>query len=545
MADLNFPTSPSLNDTYSFGGKTWVWNGVAWQLQNQGAINGLPIGNATPSTGTFTTLSATGNISAVGNISGNYFIGNGSLLTGINASGGGGTVYFQDTAPASPSSGDIWIVGNTAVQLIYFSDGTSSQWAEMEAFQTFTGSNVTNSPGGSIYQIQYNSGTGNFAGSSGLTFDGSTLAVDGAISASGNVISSGNVYVSGLVGAGQLSVSGNVTVGGNMTPVSNATQSLGNTTNFWKDLYLAGNSIYLGAATIAANATAVTITNPAGGTFAIQGASTALIASTVTATGNVVGGNITTAGQISTAGNITSAGNISGSYLLGNAYFVSGLSPTKIYNGTTEANIGTAGGNANISVGGVSNVAVFASTGLFVTGVVSASGNITGGNLSVGVGTATVGGIVNANANGVGNIGSQTTYFNTVFAQATSAQYADLAEFYEADAEYPPGTVLEFGGEREVTLATSGTAAVAGVVSTKPAYSMNAGCPGIPVSIALQGRVPCGVVGPVRKGDLMISAGNGLAKATKTPTFGQIIGKALENYSNAEPGVIEIAVGRL
>ena len=77
MSTLNFPTSPSLNETYSFGTKTWIWNGAAWQLSTAGAINDIPIGNVTPSTGAFTTVSATGNITA------DYFIGNGSQLTGL------------------------------------------------------------------------------------------------------------------------------------------------------------------------------------------------------------------------------------------------------------------------------------------------------------------------------------------------------------------------------------------------------------------------------------------------------------------------------
>lgn len=55
---LNFPSNPSPNDTYSFGNKTWQWNGVGWELNTTGAINDLPIGNVTPSTGSFTTLSA-------------------------------------------------------------------------------------------------------------------------------------------------------------------------------------------------------------------------------------------------------------------------------------------------------------------------------------------------------------------------------------------------------------------------------------------------------------------------------------------------------
>src|SRR5210317_422233 len=57
---LNFPNSPSLNDTYTFGNKTWIWNGAAWKLKTDGAINDIPIGNSSPSTGAFTTLSATG-----------------------------------------------------------------------------------------------------------------------------------------------------------------------------------------------------------------------------------------------------------------------------------------------------------------------------------------------------------------------------------------------------------------------------------------------------------------------------------------------------
>jgi len=54
---LDFPANPSVNDTYSFGGKTWIWNGAGWALDSSGAINNIPIGNITPSTGNFTTLS--------------------------------------------------------------------------------------------------------------------------------------------------------------------------------------------------------------------------------------------------------------------------------------------------------------------------------------------------------------------------------------------------------------------------------------------------------------------------------------------------------
>lgn len=148
------------------------------------------------------------------------------------------------------------------------------------------------------------------------------------------------------------------------------------------------------------------------------------------------------------------------------------------------------------------------------------------------------------------NIGLPGKRFNTVYSvlfdgTATSAEYADLAENYVSDAKYLPGTVLEFGGEFEVTIAEDSTTRVAGVVTTDPAYLMNSKCKGENVvAIALQGRVPCKVRGEIRKGDMLISGGNGYARKTTSPQLGTIIGKALENFSGIE-GVIEVAVGRL
>ena len=153
-------------------------------------------------------------------------------------------------------------------------------------------------------------------------------------------------------------------------------------------------------------------------------------------------------------------------------------------------------------------------------------------------------------ANSKCNIGLPGRTFGNVYADifngvATSAQYADLAENYVADAEYAPGTVLEFGGEFEVTLAQDGTNRVAGVVTTNPAYLMNSNCQGTyVVAVALQGRTPCKVRGLIRKGDMLISGGNGFARTTQTPQMGTVIGKALGDFDGIE-GIIEVAVGRL
>ena len=158
--------------------------------------------------------------------------------------------------------------------------------------------------------------------------------------------------------------------------------------------------------------------------------------------------------------------------------------------------------------------------------------------------------IVKSGTNNVGDIGQAANVFANIYATtfrgvSTTAQYADLAEKYSADADYEPGTVLHFGGEAEVTLCdTDMCSKVAGVVTTAPAHLMNSALEGVTAAVALQGRVPCKVIGPVSKGDMMVSAGNGAARAEANPNMGSVIGKSLENFAG-ETGVIEVAVGRL
>jgi hypothetical protein len=154
--------------------------------------------------------------------------------------------------------------------------------------------------------------------------------------------------------------------------------------------------------------------------------------------------------------------------------------------------------------------------------------------------------IFNGSSNGVGNIGNSSTYFNTVFAKSTSAQYADIAEMYVADAAYSPGTVLAFGGNHEVTISSvENDVKVAGVVSTNPSYLMNSTLSGQHVvAVALVGRVHTHVQGNVRKGDMMVSAGNGVAMSCSAPAMGTVIGKALEDFTGTQ-GKVELVVGRL
>jgi len=242
----------------------------------------------------------------------------------------------------------------------------------------------------------------------------------------------------------------------------------------------------------------------------IDGATSVVnINTSLSAIGNISSGNLTTAGQVA-GGNFAATASITA--------------------GTTITATGNvAGGN------------------ITTAGAVAASGNITAQNISVGVGDVAVGSISNNNADGVGNIGSAGVSFNTVHALATSAQYADMAERFHADAEYAPGTVVELGGVNEVTICTEElSTSVFGVVSDKPAYLMNggAGTDATHPPIAMSGRVPVNVMGFVTKGDRLVSAGNGLARAAtleESSAF-NVIGRALENKTDTEIGSIEAIV---
>jgi hypothetical protein len=457
---------------------------------------------------------------------------------------------------------------------------------------------------------------------------------------------------------------------GNIIPQANVTYNLGTPTLRWKDLYLAGNSIYLGNALITANATSLIMTNPAGGQTVLAGATT-----TSSVAGNITGGNVLTGGFVSAVGNIITGTNTStpgrigvgtatpdaeitilanpqtstytlagfsttlgtdlhivgadatqtritqdtfgtGAYVAftGRAARGTAASPTQTQSGDILAEFTARGFSSgtlqfgNVSTGKLdvvaaenftdssraTNVVIYTTATSSITptaiatfssntsSALSVAGNIVAGNINVTTGTITGNLVINGTisdagqldisttasngnivltpngsgnvniasnvmptANATSNIGSAGYYFNTAFVKATSAQYADLAEKYTADAAYAPGTILIFGGTAEVTVnAEDGDRKVAGVVSTNPSYIMNSGLEGEHVAtVALTGRVPTLVVGPVRKGDLMVATGLGRARAEADPRIGSVIGKALEDFDGAE-GTIEVVVGR-
>jgi hypothetical protein len=354
------------------------------------------------------------------------------------------------------------------------------------------------------------------------------------VSASATVIGVGNITGGNVLTGGLMSSTGNATHGNIDTAgLITATGNIVATANVRGGNMIATTLVQ--GSILSATANVFATANVSGTYFLGTGISlSGNVISGISTTANITGSNIIataamSAVSVSASGNITATGNITGGNVLGGANV----------NATTHTGT-TVSVTANITGGNILTGGLISATGA-ITGAA-----ITGTSLTVSTGNITLGNIVNAGANLSGNIGSATGYFNTVFAKATSAQYADLAEWYEADADYPPGTVLVFGGDKEVTMAIGiNDVRVAGVVSTNPAHIMNAGLDVEHIAVvALTGRVPTLVVGAVAKGDMMVSAGGGRAKACATPVMGSVIGKAVQDHPGG-PGTIEIVVGRL
>ena len=403
-------------------------------------------------------------------------------------------------------------------------------------YPVFVNANTTaNYALGSNASFRFNAATGNLiatlltgtittAAQPNITSVGSltTLTVTGNanvgnLGTAGLVVATGNVTGGNLVTGGVVSATGNV-IGGNINSAGTVTASqlISNVATGTAPLVVTSttqvanlNSATAGLATYATTANAVAGANVSG---AVAFATTANAVAGANVSGTV--SSATTAGTVTTAAqpNITSTGTLSS--LTVSANVSTGGIKTDNYYYANGVSISFAGAYSN------SNVASYLPT---YTGTVGATALTTGANTTA---------------------GTITGNWTLTSGSKLESSYADLAEYYEADQIYTPGTVLEFGGNKEVTLAQDGTTRVAGVVSTNPSYAMNAKCPSIAVAVALQGRVPTKVRGAVRKGDMMVSAGNGFARPWNNPQMGTVIGKALENFDGIE-GVIEVAVGRL
>jgi hypothetical protein len=547
-------------------------------------------------------VSSAGNITATGNITGGNIISSNLITSAGNVNAANFNSAGNVVASGAISAvGDITttgtfigtfagnITGNFVIpgantQVVFNTNGNADAVAAM----TFnTDSNVFTVTGnvstGNLLTSAAVIATGNVTGgniTATANVTGGNLITAGQITAGTTITATGNVTGGNVITAGRVTATGNVT-GGNVITVGVITAS-GNVT---------GGNLVGGGVTAISNITGGNINITSLGSFGnvtvlgnVTGAnlnSTNLSATTLAVTGNISSGNLAVTTAISTSGTVTAMGNISsgaGITAQGNISAVGNVSAGAFIAGGVIQATSTITGGAFATTGTITasgNITATANvTGgnVITAGQVVATGNVSGGNLVITGNIVNTGALIvttgsngditlspngsgvivaskdihNGQANAVGNIGSSTGYFNTVFASATSALYADLAEFYLADADYAPGTVLCFGGSQEVTQCNvDGCVAVAGVVSTNPAYQMNSGLTGdYVVAMALVGRVPVIVQGPVARGDMMVSAGNGRARAEKHPAMGTVIGKALQDFDGVV-GEIEVVVGKL
>ena len=348
---------------------------------------------------------------------------------------------------------------------------------------------------------------------------------------------------------------GTVQIKGNILPSANVTYNLGSDTARWNEIFLAGGSIVLGNVVIKnTGGNAVGFFGPDGttpGTIdanveiagdSIQNGTSLVDFAGVNGNVNITAGGvasmIATTDGANVTGNLTATGNVAATYFLGDGSQLTGIDATAIQNGTTNV---TTAANADITLtrGGtltatVGTAGITLNNGTFVGDLTGTASNITSQANSA---TITAASTNTANQivlrDGSGNFSA-----GVITATATAARYADLAEMYAADEAIEPGTVVHFAGEGKLAACdVANCRAVAGIISTDPAYLMNSTQEG--VALALAGRVPCKVTGPVAAGDLIVSAGNGMAMANNDAAMGTVIGKAIEANESGE-GVIEV-----
>jgi len=429
------------------------------------------------------TLDGTTGITASGNITGSYILGNGSQLSGIITSVSSLSNGTSNVSVTS-SGGNVTVgVGGTPNVAVF----------------TTTGANIAGT---------LNTGTGN-ANVGNL---GATTVVATTLTGTLSTAAQTNITSVGTLGA--LAVSGNASSG---TAAADT-----NTTQLATTAYVIGQASATTPTTIGTN-TIGTSLRYARADHTHSGVSSAVASTGISVSAATGAVTFTNTGVTSAvAGTNISVSGATGAVTIA----VTGTVPTA----TTAATVTTAAQPNITSVGTLTSVT-------------------TSGAITVNSGAAATA-IVNGATTGVGNIGSTTTTFNTVFAKATTAQYADLAENYIADQDYPVGTVIMIGGAKEIRNSNgSHSTKIIGTVSDNPAYLMNSGLTAEHVvTVALTGRVPCCVVGAIQRGDLLVASElHGIATVLNSNLYqpGCVIGKALEEYNSDVPGLIEIIVGKI
>jgi hypothetical protein len=423
---------------------------------------------------------------------------------------------YQHTGLVRDASDDVWkLFANVVAEPTTTVDFTNATYSNLRVGNLIT-TGVTYANGQSILTNV----------ESAITTANTNMKgyVDGQISTTGSSITTANTNMKGYVD-GQISTT--------TTAITTANTAMKG--------YVDANITAINNSLAGANATMVTsvtgtapVTSSGGTTPAISmAAATASVNGYMTSTyaskldGIAAGAtNVTNTNQLTNgAGFITSSGTATNLYGAGASYIASSSSGTGYGSAIQIREAGLAGAQAS-AIAAAPRLAFHWSGVVASSIVMEASGRIA---------------IVN-------NPGTSYEAFacGVMTGTATNARYADLAENYSSDKKYVPGTVVVFGGNEEITISTfSHDTAVAGVISTNPAHLMNSELDGLPV--ALQGRVPCRVQGPINKGDRVVTSDvRGVAERLDMTKYqpGCIIGKALGSIPDGEIVTIEVVVGR-
>jgi filamentous hemagglutinin len=534
----------------------------------------LTYGGAFSATGNITggnLLFGTGIVSGTGNVFANNLTGTlqTASQTNITSVGtlGALTVTANITGGNILTGGLISATGNITTAGIMSSTGNAIHGNILTAgliSATSTITSAANIIGGNILTAGIMSSTGNAIHGNILT--GGLISATSTITSAANIIG-GNILTAGIMSSTANAIHGNILTGGLISATSNIT---------------GGNILTAGIMSSTANAIHGNILT--GGlisaTSNITGGNILFGTGIVSGTGNVFATNLTGTLQTAAQPNITSVGTLTnlsvtnstvGSWITqitggslgntaGNQVLLSRWTTFNSNSNYLELTETRTSAGSSWTTSGTRLQEKIDATWM---GFIQFNGTNTNGGITFGTGTSTAnataipdriyldssGNFYPAAANAQ-TLGSSANWWSTVYGKAVQAQYADLAEMYAADEAYPAGTVVVFGGDKEITISTeSHDTRVAGIVSTDPAYLMNSSLDSSnPLEIALVGRVPCQVVGTIRKGDRLVASGlypgvaTGLNKESYEP--GCIIGKALEDYSSTEVGTIEVAVGR-
>lgn len=561
-------TYVQFNDGGSLGGATYI---------QYNKTSGNLVSNSTTTSTTTTTgaLVLGGGIGVGGNINtAGYIVANGAFnestttpgvyIGNLNATARIG--FFNGNASAN------WQIDNSLGTFRWYTPGVTRMSIDYGGNLTLPGAMlITNTStstsattgaltvsggvgvAGSVYANIFN-GVAVYAGTIGnssANHFGSTVVTTGNIYSGGNIIAaSTTTSTSKTTGAMVVSGSGGVGVGGNV--FANA---------FYSDYHLFANG--------------VTITTPAGGSNSMvqfndgSNFSGATFLQYNKTSGNLVSNSTTTStskttGAIVLGGGIGVGGNVFANAYYSDYYLYSNGNVLKSGSTFTTSNTAPSGavvgdwwykGNTDVLYNYVKDAANN-QFWLDLSSTTNTFGNLTATNLTVtnaAISTVTQTFVPSSNASI--NIGSASSgYFNAIYAvtfsgTSTTAKYADLAEMYHADDHYMPGTVVVFGGDFDVTISNqTHDSRVAGVISTNPAYLMNDNFEHDTwVPVALTGRVPCKVRGPVSKGDLLVSSEiPGVAQKLDKDLYsvGCIIGKSIDIITDNSVKKIEIAVGR-